>query len=226
MIALNCMRILSLLLPWPLRRRLLQRAFGYRLHPTSRIGLSWVFPSCSLEMGEHATIGHLNVCRHLDDMSIGAHAVIGHLNWITGYPTTGAEAMFGAVPDRRPELVLAHHAAITTRHYVDCTDSVRIGRFTTIAGCHSVVMSHSIDVKEGRQSSAPITLGEYCFVGTNCVLLAGSALPNRSVLGANSLLNKKLKSDHRVYGGSPAREIAELDKDALYLHRTETRLTG
>jgi len=31
--------LITLLLPWGIRRRLLVFAFGYRIHPTSRIGL-------------------------------------------------------------------------------------------------------------------------------------------------------------------------------------------
>lgn len=217
----NVLRLLSLFLPWPLRRRLLQRAFGYELHPTSRIGFSWVFPGRTLVMGEHAIIGHLTVCHHLDDLRIGSYGAIGPMNWITGYPTRGRRPMFAGNPDRRPELLLGEHAAITTRHYIDCTDSVRIGRFTTFAGCRSVVMSHSVDVGRNRQRCAPVTIGEYCFVGTNCVVLGGSALPDRSVLGAMSLLNRELSTSYRLYGGSPAREIGELDEDALYFHRSQ-----
>ena len=51
-------------------------------------------------------------------------------------------------------------------------------------------MTHSIDLAAGRQASAPVVIGEYGFVGTNCVLLGGSVLPERCVLGAKSLLNK------------------------------------
>ena len=36
-------------------------------------------------------------------------------------------------------------------------------------------------------TAAPITIGDYCFVGTNCVLLGGSVLPSYSVLAAKSL---------------------------------------
>ena len=44
--------------PWPLRRRLLKLLFGYDLHPTSRIGKSWVYPK-QLVLKEYASIGHL-----------------------------------------------------------------------------------------------------------------------------------------------------------------------
>lgn len=218
----QALRFLSLCLPWPLRRRFLQRFFGYSLHPTSKIGLSWVFPTKSLVLEEHAKVGHLTVCHHLEDVRVGAHGAIGPLNWIGAYrsPTP----LLGADDDRRSELVIGDHAGITMRHYIDCTDSIRIGSFTVLAGCRSVLLTHSVDMLAGRQSCAPITIGSYCFVGTNCVVLAGSALPDRSILGAMSLLNRELPTPNRVYAGSPAREIGTLDERARFLNRTTRRV--
>jgi hypothetical protein len=37
------LKLLLVLLPWPLRRLLLQRLFGYYLHPNSRVGMACVF---------------------------------------------------------------------------------------------------------------------------------------------------------------------------------------
>ncbi|ADF50911.1 hypothetical protein ZPR_0554 [Zunongwangia profunda SM-A87] len=49
----------------PLKRWLLQRYYGYCIHPTARIGWSWVFPGY-LEMEAHSKIGHFNTAVHLD----------------------------------------------------------------------------------------------------------------------------------------------------------------
>lgn len=87
-------------------------------------------------------------------------------------------------------MIVGEHSAITNRHLIDCTDRVTLGRFTTFAGFRSQILAHSIDLAECRQSARPVTIGDYCFVGTDCVLLGGSALPDCSVLAAKSLLNK------------------------------------
>jgi acetyltransferase-like isoleucine patch superfamily enzyme len=118
-------------------------------------------------------------------------------------------------------LILGEHAAITNRHLIDCTDRVTIGKFTTIAGFQSQLLSHSIDIEKNRQDSKPICIGDYCFLGTNCVLLGGSALPDYSVLGAKSLLNKAHMETHRLYGGVPAKPLKELARDLAYFKRTE-----
>jgi hypothetical protein len=209
---------LSLLLPWSMRRSLLEKQFGYQLHPTSRIGLAWIFPKrLVLEAG--AEIGHLTVCKHLDLLHLKAHSSIGRGNWITGFPS-GDSRHFAAEKDRRPELIVGEHSAITNRHLIDCTSAVTVGSFTTVAGFQTQFLTHTIDLELNRQSSRPIRIGDYCFVGTNCVVLGGSALPDYSVLGAKSLLNKTLTESHQLYGGVPAKPLHKLSPDLAYFHRT------
>ena len=77
------MMAVSLLLPWGLRRWWLARFFGYEIHPTARIGRSWVMPG-KLVMEAGARIGSGTVCKGLElvEMQEGAH--LGNLNWVTG----------------------------------------------------------------------------------------------------------------------------------------------
>ena len=211
--------LLSLLLPWPLRRQVLQRCFGYQIHPTARIGLAWVRPK-RLIMEAGTEIGNLTVCKNLDLIHMHPASRIGRGNWITGFPS-GPSPHFAHEDDRRPELILSEHAAITNRHLIDCTSRVSIGRFTTFAGFQSQILTHSIDLEACRQSSLPVTIGDFCFVGTNCVLLGGSALPDYSVLGAMSLLNKAFAEPYSLYAGVPARQIQRLPESYRYFQRTE-----
>ena len=210
---------LSLLLPWGLRRSLLEKHFGYSIHPSSRIGLAWIFPR-RLVMEEGSRIGHLTLCKNIDLLHVGAHAIIGQLNWITGFPS-GPSRHFTHQPDRRPELIVERHAGISSRHLIDCTARIRIGAFATIGGFRSQLLTHSIDFAAGRQTAEPIDIGEYCFTGTNSVVLGGSILPHHSVLGAQSLLNKKWDEPYRLYAGVPAKPVKELSPEMEYFCRTE-----
>ncbi|MEP6821117.1 MAG: acyltransferase [Chthoniobacterales bacterium] len=210
----------SLLLPWGLRRRLLVSQFGYSLHPTSRIGLAWICPR-HLVLEEEARIGHFTVCKNVDLLHLGAHAIIGPLNWITGYPSGGPSRHFAHQLDRTPELIVGRHAGISSRHFIDCTSRVRIGAFATIAGYRSQFITHSIDLAAGRQSSEPIEIGEYCFVGTEVVVLGGSRLPHHSVLAAKSLLNKPWEEPFHLYGGVPAKSLKTLPEEMEYFRRQE-----
>jgi acetyltransferase-like isoleucine patch superfamily enzyme len=211
--------LVSFLLPWEMRRSLLERQFGFKIHPTCRIGISWIAPS-RLIMEEGARIDHLTVCKNIDLLHLKAHSSIGRGNWITGFPL-GQSRHFAHQQDRQPQLIVGEHSAITHRHLIDCTNSVTIGKFTTVAGFQSQVITHWIDIEQSRQTSAPVRVGDYCFVGTNCVLIGGSGLPDFCVLGAKSLLNKAFTETYQLYGGVPAQSIQKLSPDCKYFQRTE-----
>lgn len=214
------LKLLTCLLPWPLRRRALNRWFGYRIAPSARIGLAWVFPD-TLVMDDHSSIDHFTVAINLSRVELGARATIGRSNWITGFPINTSSAHFRHQTNRQPSLWLGESAAITKNHHIDCTDQIRIGRFSTIAGYQTQLLTHSIDVFENRQNSAPIHIGEYTFVGTNSVVLGGAVLPDRSVLGAKSLLNKVFEEEWTLYAGVPAKPVQAIPASARYFTRAE-----
>jgi acetyltransferase-like isoleucine patch superfamily enzyme len=211
-------RALVVLLPWFLRRHVLSGLYGYEIHPSARIGCSWIFPE-RLVLGPGARIGHFNVAVHLARLELGAHAILDRSNWITGFPRGGARHFAHRI-DRDPALIVGAHAAITKGHHLDCTDRVTIGEFTTVAGYHSQFLTHSIDLVANRQDCAPIAVGAYCFVGTASVLLPGARLPDRSVLGAMALLNFAPAETGWLYAGVPAKPVKPLPADAAYFTRT------
>jgi acetyltransferase-like isoleucine patch superfamily enzyme len=173
-----------------------------------------------LIMEEHAQIGHFTLCKGLQLMHIHAHGRVGNGNWITGFPLT-TSGHFSHQADRNPALTVGEHAAITNRHIIDCTDSVTIGKFTTFAGFQSQILTHSINLETCRQHALPVFIGDYCFVGTNVVILGGSTLPSYSVLGAKSLLNKEHSDTYTLYAGVPAKPVKKLESDLGYFNREE-----
>lgn len=204
-------------LPWKLRRRCLTAFLGYEIAPDAHIGYSWVAPEILL-MASGARIGHLTVCKGLARLEMGASSSIGRLNWITGYPIQGT-VHFTTEPLRDPSLVLGPHSAITNRHIIDCTALVTIGAFTTIAGFRTQILTHSIDLARCVQRSSPVEVGEYSFVGSGCILLAGTQLPSRSLLAAGSVLTKRYEVGLTLYAGAPARAVKSLPEDAEYFKR-------
>jgi acetyltransferase-like isoleucine patch superfamily enzyme len=210
-------RLFVVVSPWPVKRWVLQKFFGFKLARNARIGISWIFPR-RLIMEPGSRIGHLNVAIHLEDLILKEFATIGRGNWITGFEKGNAKH-FTHRQNRNPQLKIGRHSAITKNHHIDCTDQIVIGDFSTIAGYHSQLLTHSIDVSENRQDCRPITIGAYCFVGTNVTILGGGSLPSRSVLGAKALLNKNFHDEWVVYGGIPAKPVATIAKDGKYFSR-------
>ena len=207
-------------MPWFIRRRILNSLFGYEIHANARIGLAWVFPG-KLRMASGAHIDHFTTAIHLDLVQLGENASIGRGNWITGLSTSGSHKHFKHQTNRKAVLILEEAAAITKNHHIDCTNEIHIGKFATIAGYQSQFLTHSINIMENRQDSAPIRIGAYAFVGTNVVVLGGAVLPAYAVLGAKSLLNKKFTDEYYLYGGIPSKQLQEIPKDAKYFLRTE-----
>lgn len=210
--------LVSAALPWRLRRALLQAVLGYKLHPTAHLGFALVAPR-RLVMEAGARIGHGTVCKGVDLLHLGEQASIGRGNWITATPLDD-RLHYRTELRRSPHLLVEKHAAITHRHLIDCTGGVRIGSFAILAGFRSQVLTHSIEIVEGRQRSGSISIGSYSFVGTDCVLLPGSALPDHCVLGAKSLLDKRFSATHTLYAGVPARPVKAIPADAGYFNRT------
>jgi acetyltransferase-like isoleucine patch superfamily enzyme len=212
------LKTITVLLPWRLKRFMLIQYFKYEIHPSARIGLSWIYPK-KLIMDADSAIGNFNVAVHLDLIKIGKHSSIARGNWITGFPTNTNSKHFSHQQDRKSNLIIGEHSAITKKHHIDCTNVIEIGSFVTIAGYASQLLTHSINIELNIQDSHPITIGDYCFVGTASTILGGAALPANSVLGANALLNKTFTVPYRLYGGNPAKEIKELSNTYKYFNR-------
>jgi len=212
--------ILFLFVPWCIRRRLLIGIFGYEIHPTARIGFSSIAVD-KFKIGENSWIGQFNFIYNLDLFDIKRESVVGRSNWITGYPPRGKLAYYFHRPDRKSALLLGHGSAITNSHLFDCSDTIQIGDYSTLAGWGSQFLTHSIDLNENRQDCFPVVIGDYCFVGTDVVILGGSILPSYCVLAAMSLLNKTQTEEYVIYGGVPAKEIGTVSSDMKYFSRKD-----
>lgn len=209
-----------LILPWKIRRKILINRYGYKIHPTAHIGLSYFYPKY-LEMAEGASVEHFNIAIHLNKIIIGKNSSIGRSNWITGFPIGTETPFFKHDAERKSELVIGNESAITKNHHIDCTNSIRIGDYVTIAGYNSQLLTHSIDVYKSRQDSRPITIGDYCFVSTGVIVLGGAKLPNCSVLAAGAVLNKAYNDEWTLYAGVPAKPKQSIPKDAKYFSRKQ-----
>jgi len=210
-------RAITVCLPWRLRRLVLIWLWRYQIDSSAYIGRSWIFPE-RLIMGPGSRIGHLNVCKGLVLLQLEDSASVAHLNWMTAYPLSSGPHFANEI-DRRPELIIGRHAAVTSRHLLDCTNRISVGGFATVAGFRSQLLTHSIDLHACRQVSAPIDIADYCFIGSAVVILPGSQMPYASVLGANSTYRGQFTEEHSLYSGVPARWCRRLPDDDQYFRR-------
>lgn len=204
-------------LPFSILRRLLN-LLGHEIADSAHIGFSYISAK-RIVLKDGATIGHLNIIKNLDTLQVGENSIIGNFNWISAYPSGGKQHFADA--DRQCALILGDESAITHRHYFDCTSSIRVGNLSTVAGFASQLITHGINIYNSTQESTGILIGHNCFVGTRCVLLGGTSLPNNCVLGAGAVLAHNAESEYCLYAGVPAVKKKNLPKNAVYFSRDE-----
>lgn len=88
-------------------------------------------------------------------------------------------------------------------------DNVIIGPSCVFSGGN-----HQFDGQSFRnlpsKVEGPVIIKEGSWVAANCTVISGAVLPKHSVLAAGSVLNRKFDSERKVYGGSPAKELANV----------------
>ena len=202
---------LTLPLPWILKRAALSLCLGYDLDRRARIGLA-IVDADRVRLGRGSRIGHFAVVRDLETLDVGELSYIGNFCWISAAPRSDPD--FAHIPGRRLELVIGTRTILTSRHYIDCTDAIRIGDYTMLAGGYSQVLTHEIDVDEGRQRTAPVSIGSHSLIHTRSVVVAGTRVPDKVVIAAGAVVRGELDGSHALYGGLPARKLREIDPDA------------
>ena len=203
-------------LPWPARRWLFQAALGWSLDKTSRIGRSVVLAD-KVVLKAHARISNGNLVSPIGLLELGPYATIGRGNRIVGAQKTRS---YSAETDRRSALILSDHAALTRSHIVDCTNTVTIGRFSIFAGYRSQILTHSPDFRLAQQTSQPVHIGAYCFVGTGSIVLFGVTIPDYCIVSAGSVVTKSHDQTYQMYAGNPAKPVKDLAPDMAFFTRT------
>ncbi|HEY1579290.1 MAG TPA: DapH/DapD/GlmU-related protein [Terracidiphilus sp.] len=203
------------LLPSKLKVPIYRHVFGFDISKDARIGLSWI--ACqNLIMARGATIGHMNVVRGSMTLRMEPKSAIGQFNWITAGNT---DPRYFKGFQRQPELVMGEESSITSRHILDCTDRIEIGRFTTLAGYRSTILTHSIDYRAAKQSCRPIKIGDLCLIGSNVVILMGVTISDRSVVGAGTIVASSTDKELGLWVGVPARRTRDLTGEEGYFLR-------
>ena len=189
------------------------------ISPTAKIGFSYINAK-RIIIGSHAKIGHLNIIKNIEELQLGDNGIIGNAIKASAIKLSNHDKFIHA-PDRLPALRIGNHSAIVSRHYFDCNDTITIGNFVTIAGHGSSFFTHGINVKNNTQETGKIVIGNYTMVGTQCVFLKGSKLPNKSVLAANSTMHKPFVEEYGLYSGVPAIRVKDIPKDSQYFNRSK-----
>jgi len=197
------------------RRALARWVFHAEIDPSASIGVCFIDTE-ELRMGPRSQLGHLTIMRNLEKVVLEDDGILGTFNWVFGARGT---THFRKERERSSSLLIRCGASVTSRHILDCTDTIEIGRFATVAGFRSQILTHAIDVRRNRQSCAPVTIGAYSFIGTGTILLKGAKFPKASILSAGSVYSERDQPDFTLYSGVPAGPVRDLPKTSEYMNR-------
>lgn len=94
---------------------------------------------------------------------------------------------------------------------------ITVGARTLIGpSCSFYAATHPIDPSlrngtRGPEGGKPITIGEDCWFGGNCIVLPGVTIGNGVTVGAGSVVTKDVP-DYVVVAGNPARVIKRIER--------------
>jgi acetyltransferase-like isoleucine patch superfamily enzyme len=190
----------------------------YSIAHDATIGLSLISAS-RVDIASRCRVGHFSFVRNVEHLSLASECRIGTFNWIFGMLPSSRH--FAEETDRVSALVMHQGSSITSRHIVDCTNTVTIGAFSTVAGFYSQILTHGIDIGNNRQVSSPVTVGKHAMIGTRAVILKGAHVPDRAVVGAGSVFRGTPDSTGGLWSGVPARRVLDLDQSSPYFTRRD-----
>jgi acetyltransferase-like isoleucine patch superfamily enzyme len=218
------------LFPTSLKRPLYSLLFGYRIGKRSRIGLV-ILDAAHVDLGEGTVIGHFNAILRVGRLETGRACRIGMFNIVRGgervvlgaYSTVLRFNVLNAIPDHdcttepTSVLELGDGAIVVSGHRIDFTDRVTIGRNVIIGGRNSSLWTHN------RQETAPISIGDFCYLGSEIRVAPGSRLAPECILALGSVLAGEIAQPRSLAAGVPARSVRPLTEADLARVRRKTR---
>jgi acetyltransferase-like isoleucine patch superfamily enzyme len=100
-------------------------------------------------------------------------------------------------------------------NYIEASNGIFIGDYTNIGPNVGIVSAnHNVIDNAVTESSSPIKIGKFCWIGMNAVILPGVVLGDFTIVGAGAVVSKSFTEGYCVLGGAPAQIINHLDKDA------------
>lgn len=159
------------------------------LQGSARVGhfnLLWVR---RLVMRQDSYLGRFNVIHGPMSISLDQRAAIGNSNKIVRGP-------LGLVTTGPAYLRLGELTKITADHRIDCTRSIIMGAFSTLAGTSSEMWTHGyVHDSEGPgryRIDGPLRIGHNVYIGSRSIITAGITIADAVIVGAGTTVARNL----------------------------------
>lgn len=167
---------------------------------TIQSNVLWNIRDFKVEKGAKIRFGNM-----FKDVSvvIGEGSIVGSFNWITCAPK------LYYLPDYSGVLSVGSECAINSRNYLDCTGGIKIGNFSDLAGVRSTFITHQVNVRLSKQTCEQIRIGDFCLISSNCKIVPGVVIGDKSLVAMGSVLPKKNYPQNSKIAGIPGRIIGQ-----------------
>ena len=141
-----------------------------------------------------------------------------HIRSYARYSETGDNRPSKILVGKKGVLRIGQNVGITSTTII-CKEQIAIGNHVRIGGGTIIFDTnfHSTD-PEFRSGSrdhddvrtSPVSIGDYVFIGTSCIITKGVTIGEKSIVAAGSVVSKSIPAN-QIWGGNPAKFIKELN---------------
>lgn len=110
--------------------------------------------------------------------------------------------------------------------YIQGRGEISIGDYTQIASNVGIISSNHDLYDTSKHHEGKVTIGRYCWIGMNAVILPDVQLGDFTIVGAGAVVTKSFKDGYCVIGGNPAKIIKLLDKDLCKGYESTYKYNG
>lgn len=110
--------------------------------------------------------------------------------------------------------------------YIQGIGKIYIGDYTQISANVGIITANH-DLYDTRMHDVKnVTIGKYCWLGMNVMVLPGVTLGDNTIVGAGSVVTKSFVDGNCVIAGNPAKVVKQLDEDKLIHHKCTYEYNG
>ena len=97
--------------------------------------------------------------------------------------------------------------------YIQGNGGIYIGNYVHFASNIGIISANHDLYNQKQHIEKEVVIGDYSWIGMNVVILPGTTLGPRTVVGAGSVVTQSFPNGYCVIAGNPARCIKLLEKD-------------
>jgi acetyltransferase-like isoleucine patch superfamily enzyme len=194
---MNLFLLCCVLFPNFFKRFVYRKLLGWSIGQNVKIGFSYI-DAKDVVIGDRVRIGHGNVIRNLKSLRIGGDTYIANFNSIFGASYEGWAST----------LEIGQSVNFMSHHFLDVGGTITIGDRAIIGGRDTQIWAHGLAYdSHGNPDLQPLNvmIGRQVYIAARSTLV-GCTIPDRTVVGAGSVVTKQFVAESCPYliAGNPA----------------------